>query len=193
MTLIDLVLVSLGIVLLRSLVNAHCAAATVRNSEHKRSATTRQSTSYYLILIMRGHIYILYIYVYIYVCINICFSGRWHHFALCLYTVAEYFLLTIHLQVLTSPRFIAKHWCFLQLDFILFTGRVNFCVYLAQFSHFACWINFGGLKIQSSYLCASLSIMTITTMTTKLVYHRATFSLTSCLTMSSILKGVDLV
>ena len=58
-------------------------------------------------------------------------------------------LLIFHLILYASTK----------LDFILFTGRVNFCVYLAQFSHFARSINFGGLKIQSSYLCA------ITTMT----------------------------
>ena len=77
------------------------------------------------------------------------FSAFLPHFfspALCSFLLGP--LLNFHLILYASTK----------LNFILFTGRVNFCVYLAQFSHFARSINFGGLKIQSSYLCAITTI-----------------------------------
>ena len=89
-------------------------------------------------------------------------------------------LLNFHLILYASTK----------LDFILFTGRVNFCVYLAQISHFARWINFGGLTIQSSYLCAitTISLWLYNSFILELPFHLHHVS-----QLSSILKRLDVV
>jgi hypothetical protein len=83
-----------------------------------------------LVVIMRGHIYIC-TYIYIYIYIYICLSGRWHHFAFCLYTVVGYFLLTVHCRVLTPLKFIPEHryhveiisWC--KYHFLLMMNKFH--------------------------------------------------------------------